>query len=319
MLTAIKSTGITADRNILKDLTNGAAMEDILEMYNAVAKLDLQGSNTTSTKTAIKNAINRIAGTVKSMEKDLQAIIDITIKVASFQRYNFKLFQAYNLYNIIDTQLSGNQLIVITDEELLINQKKLITYHPTWYSMSADIATPTAAAFGDDTTEFGTAGDESVSGGPGRRPPPDGPPRPGFGIRNLFPFFDRASRPEESAPVASSDDRGPGPPGAPAAKAKAKIPATPKPVIIPPLTPPPQPKGKSKAKAVTPEIAPTLPSAPPPPPPPGAKEAAVPAASKAAQAASSSQEPMGTWIQEAADMAAQAAMESNVTNTKSFK
>ena len=121
ILTAVRSTGVTAERNILKDLTNGAAMEDILEMYNAVAKLFLQGSNTTSTKTAIKNAINRIAGTVKSMEKDLQAIIDITIKVASFQRYNFKLFQAYNLYNIIDTQLSGNQLIVITDEELLIN------------------------------------------------------------------------------------------------------------------------------------------------------------------------------------------------------
>jgi len=95
----------------------------------------------------------------------------------------------------------------------------------------------------------------------------------------------------------------------------------PKPVIIPPLSPPPPPKGKSKAKAVTPEIEPIVPSAPPPgpPPPPGAKEAAVPAASKAAEAASSSQEPMGNWIEEAAEMAAQAAVESTVTNTKSFK
>ena len=62
VLTAIKSTGVTAERNILKDLTNGVTVGDVLEVYNAIAKLYLQGTNTTSTKTGIKNAVNRVEG-----------------------------------------------------------------------------------------------------------------------------------------------------------------------------------------------------------------------------------------------------------------
>ena len=39
--TAIKSTGPTSERNTTKDLANSGTMGDILELYNAVAKLDL--------------------------------------------------------------------------------------------------------------------------------------------------------------------------------------------------------------------------------------------------------------------------------------
>ena len=106
VLTAIRATGVTAERNILKDLTNGGTVGDVLEVYNAIAKLYLQGSNTTSTKTGIKNAVNRVEGSVKSMEQDLRDIIDKIIVSPTLQRYTVKLFQAYNLYNIIRTQLS---------------------------------------------------------------------------------------------------------------------------------------------------------------------------------------------------------------------
>jgi hypothetical protein len=110
VLTAIKSTGVTSQRNITKDLTNGAAMEDVLEFYNALAGLCLQSSNTTSTRTAIKNAANRIESAVKSMEEDLRDIMDNIMPTKALERYTVKLFQAYNLYNIIHSQLNRNQL-----------------------------------------------------------------------------------------------------------------------------------------------------------------------------------------------------------------
>jgi hypothetical protein len=97
VLTAIRATGVTSQRNITKDLTNGSAMEDALEMYNALAGLFLQSSNTTSTRTSIKNATNRIEGAVKSMEEDLKNIMDRIITVKALERYTAKLFQAYNL------------------------------------------------------------------------------------------------------------------------------------------------------------------------------------------------------------------------------
>ena len=53
VLTAFKARGVNAERYNTKDLTNGAAMEDVLELYNAIAGLFLKPSNTSSTKTAI--------------------------------------------------------------------------------------------------------------------------------------------------------------------------------------------------------------------------------------------------------------------------
>ena len=76
VLTAFKARGVNAERDNTKDLTNGAAMEDVLELYNAIAGLFLKPSNTSSTKTAVKNAVHRIESTVKSMEQDLREIMD---------------------------------------------------------------------------------------------------------------------------------------------------------------------------------------------------------------------------------------------------
>ena len=130
VLTTLKATGVTTQRNSTKDLVAEVAMEDVLEIYNALVGLDLQSSSTTSTRTSIKNAASRIEGSVKSMEEDLKNIIDIIMPTRALERYTVKLFHAYNLYNIIRSQLSRNQLHTITDEELLINQRKLITRHP---------------------------------------------------------------------------------------------------------------------------------------------------------------------------------------------
>ena len=59
--------GDSRQRDTTKDLVAGSAMEDVLQLYNTLAGLFLQSGNTTSTKTAIKNAANRIEGSVKSM------------------------------------------------------------------------------------------------------------------------------------------------------------------------------------------------------------------------------------------------------------
>ena len=317
VLTAIKATGVTSQRNITKDLTHGSAMEDVLELYNALAGLFLQSSNTTSTKTAIKNSANRIEGAVKSMETDLRDIIDKIISVKALERYTAKLFQAYNLYNIIHTQLSRNALHKISDEELMINQKRLITHHPSWYSMSPYVrAAP--GGFGDDTTPFRSV--EGFTGGPG--PPPDDPPppdAPGRRWRDLIPFFDRVAGPEESGPAAASSSSGQPPPAPPPAPGAAKAKAQPIPIVpVPPSTPPPakaRPKAKAKAEPATPEVAPLPSDDQPPPPPPGAAAAAAEEETESPESPSQ----FGTWIEEAAHEAAAVAAQSPDKNLKSFK
>ena len=97
VLTSFRATGVTSQRNITKDITNGAAMEDVLEYYNALAGLYLNSSNTTSTRTSIKNAVTRIESAVKSMEEDLKDVMDGIIPIKTLERYTVKLFQAYNL------------------------------------------------------------------------------------------------------------------------------------------------------------------------------------------------------------------------------
>ena len=90
VLTMLKAGGST-QRNITKDLVAGAAMEDVLEFYNALAGLYLQSPSTTSTRTSIKNAAMRIEGSVKSMEEDLKNIIDTNMPTKALERYTVKL------------------------------------------------------------------------------------------------------------------------------------------------------------------------------------------------------------------------------------
>jgi hypothetical protein len=240
------------------------------------------------------------------MERDLQAIIDITIQVASFQRYTLKLFQAYNLYNSIDTQLSRNQLIVSTDEELLINQKQLITRHPTWTPLSPFVARA-SLIFRDDSTSFRTP--EGFLSGPGGRPPPgddDPPPAPLSRWRSLLPSFNWAARAEEESAPAASSGGPPGPPGAPGAKAKAKAEPIPSPISpVPPTSTRtarnrPQPKKASPEVAVAPPLGGPSDDGPPPPPP----------AAAAAAAAADQPLPKGEWVQEAAHIASAVAAKS---------
>ena len=188
VLSAFRSTGVTSQRGTTKDLVAGSAMEDVLQLYNTLAGVFLQSSNTTSTKTAIKNTANKIEGVVKSMEEDLRGVMNHIITIRNLDKYTVKVFQAYNLYNIIHTQLNNNTLRVITDEELLINQKRLITHHPSWYPMSPYVPTG-PSGFDDDTTEFRSA-EGFLTGGPTGPPPPDDQPPPrGLRWQNLLPFF----------------------------------------------------------------------------------------------------------------------------------
>ena len=96
VLSAFRATGVTSQRGTTKDLVAGSAMEDVLQLYNALAGVFLQSSNTTSTKTAINNTANKIEGVVKRMEEDLGGIMNEIIRIRNLDKYTVKIFQAYN-------------------------------------------------------------------------------------------------------------------------------------------------------------------------------------------------------------------------------
>ena len=156
-----------------KDATNEplalAPVTDVLVLYNQMAQIYIEPSNTPQNRIAIKNIANSMDGRVLSIHNDIKTLL----------KQSTKLQSAFNFYDIVIEQLRTGNIHPISDEEFASNHRKLVRQNPSTLGERAYLTPPQAKPFesygihSDSDDDFDDISDMSTSGFP---PPPPPPP-----------------------------------------------------------------------------------------------------------------------------------------------
>ena len=113
--------------------TNIGLVEDVINAYNKIISVILNPVNTPQTKEALMTSLMKCKSLIKGLENLCEHVLDRQARTLDENqiRPSFMLFlKAYNLYNYINKQLNTRSLILISDADLAINRRSVVT--ATW-------------------------------------------------------------------------------------------------------------------------------------------------------------------------------------------
>jgi hypothetical protein len=125
--------------DVSKEISN---VEDVLNSYNKIVSIYLNPANTQQTKSTILTSIMKIEQYIRALEQSCRHVLNriyanVTNKLTDGQAAAlvFKpCFKAYVAYNLINMQLSGSNLNVISDRDLKLHYINVCRSFPLWKS-----------------------------------------------------------------------------------------------------------------------------------------------------------------------------------------
>jgi hypothetical protein len=152
---------------------NISLVQDVINGYNRIVTALVNPSVTYQTKTALEAQVMKmernIENTMNMCEKVLNGLLVEPRNVPAITFYFIKILKAYNIYNLIDTQIKSNKLRIITQRDIDENLNKVIRDNGTWFRAVINYRLQAPRY------------DPIAPGGPPPPPPGGGPGGPGGG------------------------------------------------------------------------------------------------------------------------------------------
>ena len=165
-------------------------VQDVVNAYNKIISIAINPGNTQQTKQALMTEVMKSQATITRMEALLVHVLDrmAATNDETILRPGFGVFlKAYNVYNLINKQLAGQRLVIITSGDLSHNLEGIYASNPRWravmsrYNLKPPDYQPIApdGASGQGPTPPRPPGGGPPGGGPGGDLGPGGGPSPG--------------------------------------------------------------------------------------------------------------------------------------------
>ena len=156
-------------------------VEDVINAYNKIISIAINPGNTQQTKQALMTEAMKSQATVARMEALLVHVLDrmAATNDETILKPGFGVFlKAYNVYNLINTQLATQRLVIITSGDLSHNIESIFARKPVWrtvmsrYNLKPPDYQPIApeGASGQGPTPPRPPGGGPPGGGPGGGP-----------------------------------------------------------------------------------------------------------------------------------------------------
>jgi len=110
-------------------------VEDVINAYNKIISIAINPTNTPQTKQALMTEVMKSQATITRLEALLVHVLDRMVGTNNEKilKPGFGVFlKAYNVYNLINKQLSTQRLVFITSGDLSYNLKSIYTGKPAW-------------------------------------------------------------------------------------------------------------------------------------------------------------------------------------------
>ena len=154
-------------------------VEDVINAYNKIISIAINPTNTPQTKQALMTEVMKSQATITRLEALLVHVLDRMVGTNNEKilKPGFGVFlKAYNVYNLINKQLSTQRLVFITSGDLSYNLKSIYTGKPAWrevmskFNLKPPDYRPLAPEAPTPVGGPGGGPDDGPGGGPGGGP-----------------------------------------------------------------------------------------------------------------------------------------------------